>query len=130
MNRLNNLDFIRGVCILYVVFVHMSMTNGLISFQSMNGYTIFYMMSFFMVPFYVFSGYLFSDRRAPKEYVSNKIKKLVIPYLFWAVLSAVVFYVYQYVTIRTIHPFDIFNGFISTCGLKSNTPLWFFFSLW
>lgn len=129
MNRINNLDFIRGLCILYVVFYHMSLTYGFITFQSVNGHACFNVMSFFMTPFYVFSGYLFSGKRDTREYLLNKSRKLMVPYLFWGVLSIVVFYAFQYVSTGTIHPLMPFEGFFSTCGLKSNTPLWFFFSL-
>lgn len=129
MERINNLDFIRGLCILYVVFYHMSLTYGLISFNSTNGYVLFNMMSFFMTPFYVFSGYMFSNRRSPKAFVKNKINKLIIPYLFWGAISIIIFYAYQYISLGTIQPLSPFEGFLGTCGLKSNTPLWFFFSL-
>lgn len=129
MKRINNLDVVRGLCILYVVFYHMSLTYGIISFQSTNEHIFFNVMSFFMIPFYLFSGYLFSSKRSPKEYIINKVNKLIIPYLFWGALSVLIFYIYQVIFYGTVDLLMPFDGFLSTCGLKSNTPLWFFFSL-
>lgn len=127
--RLANLDMIRGLCILYVVFYHMSTQYGLISHGSTNGHDFFDVMSFFMTPFYVFSGFLFSCKREPKAFVMNKIQKLIIPYLFWSGLSIVAFLVYQYFSMGIVHLASVFEGFPSTLALRSDTPLWFFISL-
>ena len=128
--REQSLDLIRGGLILYVVFYHMSLTYGVISFNS-GDMPIFYdIMSFFMAPFYFFSGYLFSAKRSPIEFVKNKTNKLLIPYLFFAIVSLIVYYINRFCLFGTIDFKEPFRQFISTAGLGSDTPLWFFFSLY
>ena len=61
--RLDNLDLIRGILILYVVLYHMSSQYGIINFQGTKSHIIFDLLSFFMAPFYFFSGFLFSNKR-------------------------------------------------------------------
>lgn len=127
--RIGNLDAIRGFCVVLVVIVHMSLTNGLIIFGVDNGYVIFDILSFYMPPFYFFSGFLFSDKRNPTDYIRNKSKKLGLPYLFFGLLSVVVFWISKYCTTGEIPWFAPLGSMKSTMGLLSNTPLWFLFSL-
>lgn len=90
-NRIQYLDLIRGGLILYVVFYHMSMQFGLISYESGNRPLLFSIMSFFMTSFYFFSGFLFSSKRSASDFVYNKVRKLLFPYVFWSVISLVVY---------------------------------------
>lgn len=127
--REQNLDLIRGFLILYVVFYHMSLTYGICSYE--GDMPIFYdVMSFFMVPFYFFSGYLFSSKRALNDYIKNKSRKLILPYVLFAGLSLVIYYIYSYLANGNFDLFLPFNQFITTAGLGANTPLWFLFSLY
>ena len=127
--RRQNLDLIRGSLILYVVFYHMSLTYGFCSYE--GDMPLFYdIMSFFMVPFYVFSGYLFSSKRSIKDYIRNRSRKLLLPYLFFAILSLVVYYISVYIVNEDVNFLWPYNQFITTAGLGSNTPLWFLFSLY
>lgn len=96
-NRIQYLDLIRGGLILYVVFYHMSMQFGLISYESGNRPLLFSIMSFFMTSFYFFSGFLFSSKRSASDFVYNKVRKLLFPYVFWSVISLVVYYANRYI---------------------------------
>ena len=127
--RIQNLDLIRGICILYVVFIHISLSYGLITFKDHGDYTIFNWFSFFMTPFYVFSGYMFSAKRTPREFVKNKYYKLIVPYLFWTVVSLVAYYISQYVRYGIVDFLMPLKSLKSTVAVSANGPLWFFISL-
>lgn len=112
LKRLDYLDLMRGFLILYVVFVHMSLTNGYITFGNHKGHVVFDIFSFFMVPFFINSGYFFcscinkntnSKRKIAliKDYVIRKVKKLLYPWAFWSVVSLAVFYIYRIVIQQT-----------------------------
>lgn len=126
--RVQSVDLFRGLMIIWCIFVHMSLNFGVIQYSDTSPSTTIYdVLSFFMTPFYFISGYFFSSRRDLKEFVSNKAKKLVVPYLFWGLVSVLVYYLFMYITTGEIVFTNLFK--ISTGGLVSNTPLWFFFSL-
>lgn len=127
--RFQNLDLMRGLLILYMIVAHMSLTYGLFSFNSVERNPFFVWMSFFMTYFYISSGYLFSCKKGTKEYIINKIDKLIIPYLFWTAVSLVVFYTYEYITIGEISWKSPFKPIFVTGAVASDTPLWFLFSL-
>ncbi|WP_349937110.1 acyltransferase family protein, partial [Bacteroides cellulosilyticus] len=65
------------------------MQFGLISYESGNRPLLFSIMSFFMTSFYFFSGFLFSSKRSASDFVYNKVRKLLFPYVFWSVISLV-----------------------------------------
>lgn len=47
----------------------------------------YYFCSFHMPLFFILAGYTFSDRRAPFEFIKQKAKVLIIPYVFlWSVI--------------------------------------------
>lgn len=127
--RFDYLDLIRGTLLLYVILVHMSQSYGLITFDGSKSNIVFDILSFFMAPFYFFSGFLFSNKRGFKEYTINKIYKLLLPYLFWTIISLPIFYINRYIITGDFHLLEPFKSFIFTLAVSSNTPLWFFISL-
>lgn len=127
--RILYLDQIRGLMILWMLVVHISLNYGYIKFgEPVTKASVFTMMSFFMTPFYVFSGYLFSDKRNFSDYTKNKIKKLIIPYFFFTLLGLIIYEAYYLIVYNTFD-LNFVAGFISTASFKSNTPCWFFVSL-
>ena len=129
MNRIAFLDLIRGVMIVWMLIVHISLNYGYIKFGApVTTVSIFTLMSFFMTPFYVFSGYLFSPKRDFFEFTRNKFTKLIIPYLFFTIFGVIVYEIYEYVVLSSVD-FGYLKSFIHTAAFKSNTPCWFFISL-
>lgn len=127
--RILYLDQIRGLMILWMLVVHISLNYGYIKFgEPVTKASVFTMMSFFMTPFYVFSGYLFSDKRNFSDYTKNKIKKLIIPYLSFTIFGLIIYEAY-YIIVYNTFDLNFVSGFISTASFKSNTPCWFFVSL-
>lgn len=128
-NRIDYLDTIRGLMIIWMLVVHISLNYGYIKFgDTTPGVTVFTLMSFFMTPFYVFSGYLFSNKRDFRSFTMNKVRKLLIPYLTFTIFGVLVFELYSLVVEHSLN-MEFIYGFVSTASFKSNTPCWFFISL-
>ena len=69
MKRLNWIDVAKGICILAVIIGHMGNTNvNKIVFP------------FHLTVFFILSGYTLKENNLDKEYLSNKFKRLMIPY--------------------------------------------------
>lgn len=81
-----------------------------------------------MVPFYVISGYFFNMKKHLQYFVSNKAKKLLIPYMTFTFFGLLIFEIYSLLKQGSVSIPNIGN-FISTGALASNTPCWFFISL-
>ena len=127
--RLNHLDFIRGLMIIWMLVDHISLNYGYIKFgDTTPGVTAFTLMSFFMVPFYVFSGYLFSNKRDFSAFTMNKVRKLLIPYLAFTMFGIFVFELYSLIVKHSLDLGFIYS-FIPTATFNTNTPCWFFISL-
>ena len=77
MKRLNEIDFIRGICIIYMIFGHIVVNNN---FDH-------YIHAFHMPLFYVVSGYFVC--RNTKNFWPNIKKifnKLHVPYILWGII--------------------------------------------
>lgn len=67
-----------------------------------------------MTSFYFFSGFLFSSKRSASDFVYNKVRKLLFPYVFWSVISLVVYYANRYILYGTIDFSAPFYSLVST----------------
>lgn len=129
MERKAYWDCIRGFAVIWVVVVHISLNYGFIKFgQCSEGVNAFTLLSFYMVPFYIVSGYFFGVKKRLQQFMSNKAKKLLIPYLTFTFWGLLIFEIYSLLKQGTVSIPNIGN-FISTGALASNTPCWFFLSL-
>lgn len=128
-NRNDSIDAVKGLCLLHMLFLHLSIIYGIINFSGDGAGIYFHLMEFFMIPFFLFSGYFFSQKLELKDFLKHKAEKLIIPLAFWSIISLPVFYFYQYLSLGYIHWFEPFKMFISIGSLSSNDALWFLFSL-
>lgn len=129
-NRISHFDWIRGCMILWMLVYHISLNYGQIKFgvaEDMSP-SAFTLMSFFMAPFYVISGYFFSNNYDWKSFVKNKVRKLFIPYCTFTILGIIIFESYCLITNGHLGSLQ-FREAIPTGGFRANTPLWFFVSL-
>lgn len=128
-SRIVYLDVIRGLMIIWMLVVHISLNYGKIKFgDTTPGTNIFTFMSFFMTPFYVFSGYLFSAKKDFGSFTKNKVKKLLVPYLFFSLFGIAVFEGYSLFANHELN-YRFLYTFIPTATFNTNTPCWFFISL-
>ena len=127
--RFKHLDCIRGLAVLWVVVHHISLNYGVIKYGVCSeGLTIFKILSFFMIPFYVISGYFFDAKKSLQFYTINKVKKLLIPYMTFSIFGLLIFEVYSFIG-KGVLALPSMGNFIATAALRSNTPCWFFISL-
>lgn len=127
--RILYLDVYRGIMLLWVLIDHISLNYGVIRYGiPQDGVTIFSIMSFFMCSFYFCSGYLLSTKRNFADYITHKFQNLIIPYVVYTILGIIIYTIYQYLNEGNIS-FEYFKNIYHNWGLKSNTPLWFFVSL-
>ena len=82
-NRIMELDFFKGLAILFVVCGHVIQFNGVGDPNGNPAYTWIY--SFHMPLFFFISGYLisFTGRELSVESVAKKIKALLVPFCTW-----------------------------------------------
>ena len=129
MERKAYLDCIRGIAVIWVVVVHISLNYGYIKFgQCSEGVNAFTLLSFYMVPFYIVSGYFLNVKKHLQQFICDKAKKLLIPYMTFTFFGLLIFEMFSLLKQGTVSIPNIGN-FISTGALVSNTPCWFFISL-
>ena len=129
MERKTYFDCIRGLAVIWVVIVHISLNYGYIKFgQCSEGINAFTLLSFYMVPFYVVSGYFFDVKKHLQSFVSKKVKRLMIPYMTFTFFGLLIFEIYSLLKQGSVSNPNI-GSLISTGALASNTPCWFFISL-
>lgn len=123
------IDAVKGVCLLHMLFVHLSIIYGAIDFCGNGAGVYFHAMEWFMIPFYLFNGYFFSYKNKFKSFVIARAQRLLIPLLFWSFISLPFFYICQYLTEGFVEWKEPFYMFIQICSLSSNDALWFLYSL-
>ena len=128
-SRNGAIDAVKGVCLLHMLFVHLSIIYGAIDFCGNGAGLYFHIMEWFMIPFYLFNGYFFSQKNNFKSFITSKAKRLLTPLLFWSLISLPFFYFWQYNTHGFIEWKEPFLMFIQICSLSSNDALWFLYSL-
>ena len=123
------IDAVKGVCLLHMLFVHLSIIYGAIDFCGNGAGFYFHAMEWFMVPFYLFNGYFFSQNKHFMVFIKLRAKRLLMPLFFWSLVSLPFFYLCQYLSDGYITWKEPFYMFIQICSLSSNDALWFLFSL-
>lgn len=79
--RIEWVDAAKGIGILMVMFGH----------NWLDWKYCYYFYSFHMPLFFILAGYTFSARRAPFEFIKQKVKVLIIPYVLF-VICYLIFY--------------------------------------
>ena len=112
-----------------MLVVHISLNYGYIKWGvPSTGINAFSLMSFYMSPFYLFSGYLFSNKRDFRGFTMNKVRKLFLPYLVFTLFGILVFEGYSLLSKQSLDS-GFLNSFLPTAAFNTNTPCWFFISL-
>lgn len=125
--RINWIDLARGVAILFVVFGH-TLSGG-------NVQT--YVYSFHIPLFFLISGMVYHDDKLSfKEFSIKKARQLLIPYLFFGIVSVILYSIFGSFVANILgrggKHFNIFLNFASLLYgnakmgyYKFNNPLWF-----
>lgn len=111
--RYENIDFMKGICILLVVATHLDLP--------ILSYSCF---SLFRMPLYYFlSGIFFSRYDSFKTFMIKKTNNLIFPYLFFSVFSVIAIFVFYIWKDNTL-----LEAYIES-GPLQNGPIWFLVSL-
>ncbi|MBQ9232296.1 MAG: acyltransferase family protein [Prevotella sp.] len=112
--RYENIDFMKGVCILLVVATHLDLP-----YLSEPCYSLFRM------PMYYFlSGIFFSRYDGIKTFLIKKTNNLIVPYLFFSIFTLLVILVFYFGKHTSFE-----EAYIESEPLH-NGPIWFLISLY
>lgn len=112
--RYENIDFMKGICILLVVATHLDLPGF--------SYPCY---SLFRMPMYYFlSGIFFSRYDSFNTFIVKKTNNLLIPYFFFSLFSVVVILLFY------LHGERTFEEAVIDSGPLQNGPIWFLVSLY
>ena len=119
MSRLNYPDSAKGICMLLIVVVHVGAVCSIPLLHEVK------VSAFFML-----SGYFFSVKLPFKDFIIKKYKTILFPFLFFYVISYLLFYAGKY----AVPHFDTMTeakGILDCFVQKQyfNGPLWFLLAL-
>lgn len=118
--RVGFIDIAKGIGILLVVWFHFPNLEDLLNFTKWGGWiTTFYMPLFFLL-----SGLFFKPFSLLK-----KIKRLLIPYLGFYLISFVLYILKNILKCEPIDWLRFFNPFCGVIADYENPPIWFLLSL-
>lgn len=123
-------DFVRGMMILWVFVIHVSLNGGFCKYGDIfPNRSFFCWLSFYMATFYFFSGYLLRCIRSPRDTFLKGSKSLLLPCAAMTVFGLVVYIAASFAFFGHIDWRFPFKGAMKTFCLRTNTPCWFFVSL-
>lgn len=127
-NRIEYIDLAKGFCILYVVVFHLMAYYGYTNAITNCGRV-------FRMPLYYFlSGLFFKRYGGFLDFSKRKINKLVVPFVFWYVVSitlSIVLYAAFGWKLSSVHRVEPIPALLQvfTYGEYPNIALWFLISL-
>jgi fucose 4-O-acetylase-like acetyltransferase len=138
MKRVEWIDTAKGICILLVVFNHICIYSGVLGER--NNYIIqhsIYFLTSFRMPLYFFlSGLFFKTYGGGAPFVKKKVNKLLIPFLFFYIISAdLIPSLYYCLTDRTLYGINnlsLLRQLHDVCYdycQATNGPIWFLLCL-
>ena len=97
MQRLHNIDFVRGFAIILVILGHSIQYGSGEAYRNSgefyNNMIFKFIYSFHMPLFIMLSGYLFCytvDRYSTRQFIKNRIKRLLIPIISWGCIMFII----------------------------------------
>lgn len=123
--RLVYVDFMKGMCILFIVAFHIN--------NSIYPHRVDLMLQSFRIPLYYFlSGVFFKQYDGYLDFARRKFNNIIVPYIFFMLLTCVVHCVAWYAfEVRWMGEWT-WKSFLDpfcTRYYHYNTPLWFLISL-
>ncbi len=118
-NRIEYINLAKGLCMIIVVIYHAGAPYDL--FPGMT--------SLLIPPYIILSGLFFKEYCNFKEFLVKKINGILIPFLFFYLVSYAIFYVGR--RILPTWPDDIASGILDVFTHRDmfNGPLWFLLCL-
>ena len=130
--RNHTFDFLCGICIIRMICLHTITFCGHQNdewWQEVMGWSFFFMCFFFFKAGY-FNKTVSGDTKA---YITDKTKRLLIPYVVWGTIGFIIYVLYIPFEIKryhhTIEPME-WRHLWKTSSFWGNEPVWFLFSFW
>ncbi|ERK32040.1 acyltransferase family protein [Clostridium intestinale] len=123
MKRLDWVDILKGIGILYVLIGHIIINE--------NSLLKVYIYSFHMPLFFFISGYLFKVNSTYLSHIKKRLKTLLIPYTTFFIFSYIVTRIlFKLSLLETlVNKYELIKIFVVANGFElnkiNNTPLWF-----
>lgn len=118
-NRIEFIDLAKGICILLVVLFHFN--TDIFEFPNFKALR--------MPLYFVLSGLFFKDYGNYKIFLLKKCNNILIPFLFWLIVSFVIAMIVQLLFAGITYPWENAFAFIYGEEIIVNVPLWFLFCL-
>ena len=80
-NRIEYIDTAKGLCMLLIVASHVGISDPWPGAYSVR-----------VILFFVLSGFFFSAKQTPKDFLQKKVRTILWPFVFWWCLSYAIFY--------------------------------------
>lgn len=121
--RNDSIDVLKGITIILVVCAHSSLSD----FFNNNYIKNFRMPLFFIMSGYLFFPYFHKAQKKIKVIFLKKYKNLIIPYLSFAIIGAILVILKRFFYDEKIELKKIISGIISSIGptIQGNAPIWF-----
>lgn len=128
--RNHTFDFLCGICIIRMIILHIATFCGFKNeywLKDLMAWTFFFMCFFFFK-----AGYFNKTVSGnTKEYIKDKAKRLLVPYVAWGTIGFLVYAFYLPFEINKYHhpiePME-WKHLWSTSSFWGNEPVWFLFS--
>ena len=130
--RNHTFDFLCGICIIRMICLHTITFCGHKDDEwwlEVMGWSFFFMCFFFFKAGY-FNKTVSGDTKA---YITDKTKRLLIPYVVWGTIGFIIYAIYIPFEIdRYHHPIEPmeWSHLWKTSSFWGNEPVWFLFSFW
>ncbi len=130
--RNHTFDFLCGICIIRMISLH---TITFCGHKDDEWWSEVMAWSFFFMCFFFFKAGYFNKTVSgdTKTYITDKTKRLLIPYLTWGAIGFIIYVLYLPFEIERYHhpvePME-WNHLWKTSSFWGNEPLWFLFSFW
>lgn len=128
--RNHTFDFLCGICIIRMVSLH---TISFCGHRYDDWWEQVMAWSFFFMCFFFFKAGYFNKTVSgnTKEYVKDKVKRLLVPYLVWGTIGFIIYAAFIPFEIaryhKTIEPME-WSHLWNTSAFWGNEPVWFLFS--
>lgn len=127
--RLHYIDFMKGLCILFIVINHADQRI----FGLLGEHTNYVLESFRIPMYYFISGVFFKTYDGFGDFVRRKVNNILVPLLFFYLLSCLIICFSQWFAPlqRTFGSFEwsMFIDPLTQRLWRANVPLWFLLSL-
>lgn len=126
--RLHYIDFMKGLCILFIVVVHIDYRVYDYFGSRMN----FLLESFRMPMYYFISGIFFKTYMGFSDFVRKKVNNIVVPLVFFYLLSCALIAMVQYMFHwygHTAFEWSFLLDPLTQRLWNANVPMWFLMSL-